>query len=250
MNHKLTKITFTGLLVLGIQAHAATTALIDFGRAANSTGNPSGGLYYNNVELNTIDSGNTGSFTLNGAGTSLSLIDSTNLSTGWTVSVSKISTGGGAGTAGAGGDYAGATPVSVSSYAATALQDGCYVNNGGVVRVTFSGLSAGFTYDLVTYGARGSSGSNETWELVSGTSSDPAQVAINVLNNTSNAPTWTGITANGSGEISFEFRANSTSSGTVSQLNFVSLSATAIPEPSSLALVGLAGFGFIMRRRR
>ncbi len=185
----------------------------------DNTTNPSAGLHYNNV---TLPSGQTtnGSVMING-GTSLGLLDETNTATPWSLSITKGGAGG-IGASGTAANYAGPYPAAVGPYAASALKDGLYVNNSATLSLRFSGLDADKTYNILTYGARGNSGTSQHYTLVAGTSSSPVSVSFNPLNNAVTAPAWNGITPAAGGVISLEISAAGTGS-TVQALNLLGL---------------------------
>lgn len=185
----------------------------------DNTTNPSAGLHYNNV---TLPSGQTtnGSVMING-GASLGLLDETNTATPWSLSITKGGAGG-IGASGTAANYAGPYPAAVANYAASALKDGLYVNNTATLTLRFSGLDAEKTYDILTYGARGNSGTSQHYTLVAGTSSSPVSVSFNPLNNAVTAPAWNGITPAAGGVISLEVSAAGTGS-TVQALNLLGL---------------------------
>ena len=171
------------------------------------------------------------------------MIDSNGDPTGIGFAYSETSSGG-SGFAGPGANYAGSYPATVATLPASALQDSIYINSSShSVTLTFSGLDSGSTYDFLTYGARGNSGSDATYTITGGNSG--SGTISDVFNNATQTVNITGITPNGSNEITFLW----TTTGSASGLNLIQIT-TAVPEPSSTALIGLGGLALILRRRR
>lgn len=203
-------------------ASAATrTVLVDFNNvsSADQTANPSGGLTYNNATLPSGQSTN-GAVLING-NASLALIDTDANSTPWTLSGTKGG-GGGIGASGTGANYNGPYPAEVAVFAASALKDGAYANNSATLRLTISGLDPAKTYELLTYGGRGNSGTVQPYTLAEGSSSSAPAVSFSPLNNSSIAPAWASITPTAGGVIGLEISAVGTGS-TVQSINFLRL---------------------------
>jgi arylsulfatase A-like enzyme len=216
------------LLGLAVSA-AARTVLLDFNNtsAADETTNPSGGLFYNNVNLPSGQTTN-GAVMINGAA-SLVLTDDAAAATPWSLGITKGGTGG-VGASGTAANYAGPYPAAVGNHPASALRDGLYVNNAATLTLTFSGLDVGKAYDLLTYGARGNSGTSQPYTLVAGASSSPASVSFNPLNNAVTTPAWTAVRPAAGGVISLEINAAGSTS-TVQALNLLSLAETMASAP-------------------
>lgn len=216
------------LLSLVVSA-GARTVLLDFNNisTADNPANPTGGLFYNNVTLPAGQNTN-GAVMVNGAA-SLVLADDAGTATAWSLGITKGGTGG-VGASGTAANYAGPYPAAVGSHAASALRDGLYVNNAAKLTLTFSGLDVGKTYDLLTYGARGNSGTSQPYTLVAGASSSPASVSFNPLNNAVTAPAWAAITPAAGGVISLEIDAAGSTS-TVQALNLLRLTETTASAP-------------------
>jgi len=228
---------YTAALLALVLASDAQTVLLDFNNTstADHTTSPANGLFYNNVSLPSGQTSN-GTVSINGSA-SLSLIGVANAGTPWSLGIIKTGTGG-VGAGGTAANYAGPYPASVEAYAASALRDGLYANNGAVLTLTFSGLDSGKTYDLLTYGARGNSGTAQPYTLVAGAASSPASVTFNPLNNALTAPAWTAITPATGGVITLEISAAGSGS-TVQALNFLKLTenpAPALPVISSFTV--------------
>ena len=224
---KITNTIVAGLVTV-IPASAAT-ALIDFGTADTAS--------YNQVQFN---SGLVG------------LNDTSAAPTGWSVIVTNNGSGG-FGNAGAGANVA-SFPATVAGFEASALRDSIFSNQGAggtnpAMLVTFSGLAAGGSYDLLLYGSRANAQSvDQQWTLVAGTGG--AMVAHASELNSTVAVEWPGIVADGSGVISVQLNANASDNIGALALNFGSISDAAVPEPSSSLLLGLAGLALVGRRKR
>ncbi|MEJ6642593.1 MAG: PEP-CTERM sorting domain-containing protein [Akkermansiaceae bacterium] len=206
----------------------AATALIDFGTADTPT--------YNQVQFN---SGLVG------------LNDTSAAPTGWSVIVTNNGSGG-FGNAGAGANVA-SFPASLAGFEVSALRDSTFSNQGTgtnpAMLLTFSGLTAGGSYDLLLYGSRANAQSvGQQWNLVAGTGG--AMVAHASELNSTVAVEWPGIVADGTGVISIQLNANASDNIGALALNFASITGAAVPEPSSSLLLGLAGLALVGRRKR
>lgn len=155
-------------------------------------------------------------------------VSATTLSTGWTIAldfdnVTNTGVGGTGINANAG------TTITE----ANAIVDGLFINNNtATISITIAGLADGVTYGFVAHTGRNSdgvdatvAGQTATWAAGGGQEISFSQIAAG-------------------GEITFDF----TSAGNNATLN--ALSITAIPEPSSAALLGLGGLALILRRRK
>lgn len=225
---------FQLLLLVPAVSVSAKTVLVDFNSTSNGdqTTNPAGGLYYNNATL-PANNPASGAVAVNGSTSPLALVDTGDVASGWSLSVAKGG-GGDVGSAGSGANYTGNYPAAVGAFAATALRDGAFVNNSATFTLTFSGLDSAKTYDLLSYGARGNSGTESSISLLSGTSGSPNSVSFAPLNNATVAPEWTAISPAAGGVI--ELRINAPASGATG-LNFLQLH-----ETDGVALPSIASF--------
>ena len=135
-------------------------------------------------------------------------------------------------------------------------------NGGGVGRILISGLTAGVTYDLYTYGINGGftgrgtrfiinnnnwtggtpDGPSFNWLQTTGASASSFQAGVNYV-------AFSGVQSF-NGNIEFYIGANPTGGNDQGPVNGFQLVATAIPEPSTYALVlgGIATLLLIRRR--
>lgn len=123
------------------------------------------------------------------------------------------------------------------------------MNNAGatdpIVSLSFTGLAASQTYDILFYSARGNNGSVATNIGVTTGTGTGASISDS-LNNDSEVGLFSATTT-ASGELTLTYTVGG-NSNQVGALNFMSI--TAVPEPSSTALLGLSGLALILRRRR
>lgn len=232
------KMLRTLALIATIGHTYAATVLIDFG---NASGTPAG---YTEAAI-------TGA---NGDG--ITTGDVALGATGWTINVTETGALNG-GNAGSGANYGtviGDYPGELSGFEVTALQDGMFANADGTsgnsqLTVTISGLTNGYDYDLLFYGARGNAADplGADWDITTGIGGG-ATINTDILNNSTDVVDWDGIKSVG-GEIVFTITSVGTGYDSVIALNFGEIIET-VPEPSSLALLGLGGFALMLRRKR
>ena len=191
------------------------TVLVDFqGNTNDVTPSPNAnGIYWNTVVPAQTGSG---AVQLNGSKAPIALVDTTNANDGWTMAITNLVSFDASGS-GPYSDYAGPYPAAVTNlypgpganFPNTALRSGMKINGSGSatprgVSVTLSGLATNSTYNLLTYGGLNGTGYGpQTNTLTVGTSSSPASVSFNCLNNATTVVEWTNITPNASGRIAF-----------------------------------------------
>jgi hypothetical protein len=229
----LTKITFSLALTLGLTLAVPADAqvLIDFGNTAtttSSTGNP--GYYWNNIT----------------SGGTISLIDITNASSG--ISVTATGFGGFS----ASGGIAIPTPGGMTGTAATefgglqqnAATDYIFGTGTNTGTLTFSGLTAGVTYEFTIFSARNTAGNFLTDFALNGGVA-PATGQVNAQFNSSSVVV---LSAQAVGTtLSITAKNNNVGGGNF-YINAVEV--VAVPEPASLTMVGAGAFGALCLTRR
>ena len=218
-------------------ASQAETVLVDF-----STATPEPGVADSNGNRwNTVGTVGTNSVAANFPATAL--IDTTGASVPWQIAY----TGSGNTNTGFGGNGingpAGPAPLDQSF----AVIDGIFSQNSGgngVATITYTGLAANSVYNLSLIGGRASSGEDGVITVTTGTG--PGGALLNDGTVLSFA-----ATSDASGSIAFTFNEGVNTSNVFngSTLNAMSITGTTIPEPTSLALLGLGGL-LVARRRR
>ena len=211
---------------------ASAATLIDFSNAtAAGAGADSNGNYWTTVG-NGLQ-GNTGADL-----SVFNLIDSTNTATTIDLSVDFSNTD----RNGWGGNAINGTAGSNPFDQSFAVIDGIYSNmTTGLVTLTFSDLAASTVYDLSLIGGRATLGTDGSIAITTGTGSggtllnDGTQLDLSII-------------SDGSGVIAFTFVDTNNNFNNSTVLNAMSI--TAVPEPSSAALLGLGGISLILRRRK
>lgn len=235
-------------LVLGLSGLAATAnaamVLIDWSTATDISGSAdTNGNFWN-------------SFGVNGSSAAdipaTALVDTSNVASGFNVAVNidpEFLSGGGVRGASFGGNGisgpAGANPFDITG----ATTDGIFnstFSGGGTTSavVTFSNLAASTQYDLVLIGGRASKGEDGVISLLQGTSGSGS---YNLLND--GTLLSFSATSTAAGIIELDFTKSTTSSTNGATWNAMSIEATEVPEPSSLA-TGLLGLTLMAVRRR
>ncbi len=237
MNRSMNTKTILPLLALAAMTTASQAALIagdsllvDFGKDTGETvGN------WNNVSLPASPNN------LFATTTPTLVADLVRFSDNAATGVSLTSSASATGNLGIGG--LDVTPVTKSfsgsgAIATTAQADVLFVNSS-TVALTFANLDNSLTYNL------------EIMSLVP-TARNANDITVNGTtisidpNDSTAIYAFNGISVNGSDEIVISFDAGS--SANVQHINAIEL--TAVPEPSSTALLGLGGLALILRRRR
>ena len=149
------------------------------------------------------------------------------------------------------GDQVGYNAAGVGNYTGTDFSDLSY-NDGifagpGNVLITISGLDDGLTYDLaIAANMLPATHGGTVLEPVSGETGVYTGPSIhNGGTNPIQPFTLTGLQANGSGDLTLQLNQNGSGATIIS-----ALTVTAIPEPSTAALLTLTGLGLMLRRRR
>jgi len=213
------------LSLLSVSSYAATTAYVDFSASASAPDAPAGGNYWTTV----------------GDNDSVSLLDgATGNDTGWDIQVSTPDTAVGFG--GTGIDGNGADAPFDQEFATI---DGIFSNREtGVATIFFSGLEADTLYKFSTYSDRAS-----LWRkaLISTTTGAGGPTDLITVKDTVQEFS---ITSDASGEIAFTFARKAIEGDTSGNGVLNALTITAVPEPSSLTLLGLGGLALILRRKK
>ncbi|NWK57338.1 PEP-CTERM sorting domain-containing protein [Verrucomicrobiaceae bacterium N1E253] len=232
--------TYASLTALAITAQAqAVTVNIDFGATGQVAPNPTSGTtsefgqVWNAVEG--VNGANTpaGTTTLSGP-----LVDSTGAATIVTLDMA----------------WTNATGLDFSRFwdLHPADRDGDYVairgDSGGVFNTfTLKGLEENAKYNLTVW-ANNPGGTDfrvnggSTVNVIGSTNSSAV--------NDSTAYTFHGVTANESGAIAMDWGHIDAPATANTWAGFTSMSITAVPEPTSAALLGLGGLSLILHRRK
>lgn len=230
----LAALTTTAAMATG-SANAATV-LVDLSTAAVVTNPASDGKYWTSFGTGSDETISTND-----------LIDSNNVATPWDLEITTDSVQAG-GTSGAGfggtgiNGQAGGDPFDE----ANAITDGIFANNNsnGTAVITLTGLLGSTSYDLSAIGGRASNGKDGLITILSGTSGSSSYSLLNngtVLDFT--------VTSTAGGEISFGFEKGEAGDSGGSTFNAFSVTGD-VPEPGSLALLGLGSMLVASRRRR
>jgi len=160
---------------------------------------------------------------------------------------------------GTGGTFTngGPTPGTASipaPFNAAILDDWIGIASSGSLDILFSGLDDSLTYEI-TYALGGfTDGPGQTSELILGV--DGQTQSAGPQSADGRFVTFTGLSTDSSGNLVFEVgpAAGVTGSGVAGSVSVISglqlTALAAIPEPSSFAVLGLAGFGMLVRRRK
>lgn len=145
----------------------------------------------------------------------LNLVDSTGAAT--EIDLAYATNGTDSGAAGAGANYSGPYPASLSGHPASALQDGLFFS-GNTITLTLRDLDPASDYDLVLYGARGNNGTGAALTVTGATVVNTS--FTNVFGNASEVVEITGLAPNVSGDITIHL--DTVGAGS-SALNFLEL---------------------------
>lgn len=116
--------------------------------------------------------------------------------------------------------------------------------NNGLITLTFDGLFNGAaTYDLLIGAGHSNTNPDTTW-----TADGKSATTVSTSGATAYV-TLTGLTTDGSGNLVIT-AAGAGGRADISVVSALTLTVTAVPEPSSTALLGLGGLALILRRRR
>lgn len=236
MNHKTVRMCVMVLaLVLGAAAYGEII-LVDFGPSTGEQGSPDGnGNNWNNVS-------------------SLSGLENLMPVTGSQPTTIDISM---TGWDGFNTWNSGLTPdanLNGGLFAFTDVtDDGAYFTASQAPTLTLSGLDLTMTYDLIFYGARRDSERYTTYS-VAGAGSVELQTGDDPGWNSDTVVSFTGLSPDGSGNIAVDHIAwtgtGQTGSRTFGYLNALEIETHPIPEPGTLALLGLGACGLFLRKRR
>ena len=247
MKHFYTTATLIAALA-GVGQANASTVYIDLGDSTTTTGVSE---TYNNVSTDgffIFTAGPLG-LELEGAAATTSpiaLVDTTGAASGISFDVEVTNTSGYVGDNG--GAFAGPFPAVLSGIETSALESHWAFARGIDANFTFSGLDDSKTYEVVFYGGHDQAGDGRStidFSLTTGSSTSPTNQSLDTFDNQTDVLTYSGLSSSG-GTVQFLLDNNDVASAE-GWLNFVSIEV--VPEPGSLALLGVGGL-FVLRRRR
>lgn len=221
---------------------------IDFGTTFNTPGAGTETISgYNEI------AGDVTALAVTGTGTATATVDVINAGSNGPDLLANASMGeGNLGYAGAVGNY-GALPFSDLTF-----NDGIFANanrhgsSPDPLTVTFSGLDDGLFYNvLVLVNGGGTSGNTTLVDITAGgvtINGSTGQGTHNAL--TLNPTSFVGLSSSG-GQLAIEIQGDDGSGGVEAffGIGAIHLTATDVPEPGSLALIGLGGLIMLRRRR-
>ena len=137
------------------------------------------------------------------------------------------------------------------------LDDIIYIDNAdngndGLFHTSFtiSGLTPGSAYSIVAYGTAGTDMVATDFRvngIVQTTTGRNSPTSPTIFTEGADYTAFSSVLADGSGMITGYFKAHTTPNGRLSGLQIIN---GPVPEPTSFAVVGCIGFGFIARRRK
>lgn len=205
-------------------AAQAAVIFIDYGQTATTTTSPTW-----NVSVGSI----------------VNLVDVTGAATGI-----EAATAGFGGSSAVGGISTGFTGDALAAFGgtfSTAQQDYLYVSGSTATgTVTFNNLSANNTYTFTVFGSRSGGGVRTTDYLIAGATS--ASGWLETEQNSGNVVVFSNIAPNAGNSIVLSTKVRSGNTSGFGYLNAVKIESTPIPEPVSLALIGLSGLALLRRR--
>ena len=239
--------------------------LVDLG-AVNEAGTnnvDASARQFNDVVANRNPVGTSGATTT--AGTAIPLVNSADASTG--ISLTITNPAGQAYASGfddvnfGGGATAPTGQALALGYTGAETQNSSFGNTGSfnstvdpVTRLVLSGLRPTMTYGFDLFASRTATDNRDTHYTITGGTGGTAATGLvePVANNTGTVVSASGFTANAGGDITINVQAaatNTNASGLYS-LGILQINTTAVPEPASLGVIGVAGAALASRRRR
>lgn len=235
---------FLAAACVALFAHSAsaTSVFFDFGYSNQG----SAGSNYNDVNVDGPTGGPAQPIVVT------NLIDSTGANTGIDLSLSGFFRGG--------NNNGTQTPtgVAASIFVPSATRDNAFTHVGDwgtpptknpKGSVVLTGLNDSTAYDFTMFASRmGVTDNRETLYTVTGSNS--ASATLNAANNTSDVATISGIyPSGGSITLNVEKGPNNTNGVGFAYLGALRMEYTAVPEPTTLGLLGLSSLGLVFRRR-
>lgn len=167
------------------------------------------------------------------------MIDSTGANTGIDLVYTAMNSS--ADSAGIGGaDF---NVPTTTGFPLSATRDTMFLTGGGArLTMELQGLAPNAEYDLTMFAAIGATRDDTLWTV------DGETLSLNPSNNTTNTVTFSNVQADNLGVISIAWLTD-TEIANPTAAHWNTLSITAVPEPSSIALAITAGMGLMLLRR-